>query len=92
MATGIVRGYILQCSKRCVVCVQSEVISCSVLRGVLSVCWQSQEWETSSSSEDEDSPTDTGLTRQGQLSAAKFVLRRTRKDLNTLSKEVVKGR
>ncbi|XP_076437921.1 coiled-coil domain-containing protein 60-like isoform X2 [Babylonia areolata] len=53
---------------------------------------ESQEWETSSSSEDEDSPADIRQSRAGHMSAAKFVLRRTRKDLNTLSKEVVKGR
>ncbi|KAK7489376.1 hypothetical protein BaRGS_00019320 [Batillaria attramentaria] len=53
---------------------------------------ESQEWETSSSSEDDDAPTDSANGHAGQMSAAKFVLRRTRKDLNTLSKEVVKGR
>ncbi|XP_070209322.1 coiled-coil domain-containing protein 60-like [Littorina saxatilis] len=53
---------------------------------------ETQEWDTSSSSEDEDSTADTKTARRGKSTAAKFVLRRAKKGLNTLSKEVVKGR
>ena len=31
------------------------------------ICFQSQEWETSSSSEDEDSPADTTSAKRGQM-------------------------
>lgn len=51
-----------------------------------------QDWDMTSSSEDEDSFAETSNAQRGNMTAAKFVLRRTRKDLNTLGKEVVKGR
>ncbi|RUS71523.1 hypothetical protein EGW08_020708, partial [Elysia chlorotica] len=53
---------------------------------------ENQEWETSSSSEEEDENTSSADAPKASMTAAKFVLRRTRKDLNTLNKEVVKGR
>lgn len=53
---------------------------------------ENQEWETSSSSEDDEENTSSAAAPKASMTAAKFVLRRTRKDLNTLNKEVVKGR
>ncbi|GFS21246.1 coiled-coil domain-containing protein 60-like [Elysia marginata] len=52
---------------------------------------ENQDWETSSSSEDDDENTSSAVAPKASMTAAKFVLRRTRKDLNTLNKEVVKG-
>ncbi|BFZ21106.1 hypothetical protein BsWGS_24145 [Bradybaena similaris] len=49
--------------------------------------------EPSSSSEDEEDPeTSAVVAPQTSWAATKFVLKRTRKDLNTLKREVVKGR
>ncbi|CAL1528092.1 unnamed protein product [Lymnaea stagnalis] len=55
--------------------------------------WDEDESQTSSSSEEEEEPVKIIVTApQASLNAAKFVLRRTRKDLNNLNKEIVKGR
>ncbi|KAH9496659.1 hypothetical protein Btru_009964 [Bulinus truncatus] len=54
---------------------------------------QENESDSSSSSDEEIEEQPTLLpVFQASLAAAKFILRRTRKDLNTLNKEVVKGR
>ncbi|CAG5122811.1 unnamed protein product, partial [Candidula unifasciata] len=55
--------------------------------------WEVNDLKPSSSSEDEeDADASAAVEPRTSLAAAKFVLKRTRKDLNTLSREVVKGR
>lgn len=53
--------------------------------------WTESEDETSSSSDDESDDSDLA-TQSKPMTPAKFVLRRTRKDLNTLNKQVSQGR
>ncbi|KAL5013469.1 hypothetical protein ScPMuIL_007739 [Solemya velum] len=55
---------------------------------------ESHEAESSSSSEEEDTKDNKNeqLKEKPRMTAAKFVLKRSRKDLNTLNKEVVHGR